>query len=135
MNLLHTSSPAACIGFDQSLWPRVKYLTWTNENLLRQVIYQGLREDKDPSEVRRPVPNQPPSTAPEQFPTRDGISTIRASHLKLQSLYPRLLKGIPQPRAGICHRIAGSVDQPYPEQKAVVHTFVSRQRRVDARLA
>jgi DNA ligase D-like protein (predicted ligase) len=34
----------------------VKYLTWTDENLLRQVVYEGLREDKDPSEVRRPVP-------------------------------------------------------------------------------
>jgi bifunctional non-homologous end joining protein LigD len=45
----------------------VKYLTWTDDNLLRQVIYQGLREDKDPTEVRRPVPNQPPSAAPKQI--------------------------------------------------------------------
>src|SRR5713101_10085214 len=35
----------------------VKYLTWTDDNLLRQVIYEGLSEDKDPTEVRRPVPN------------------------------------------------------------------------------
>jgi bifunctional non-homologous end joining protein LigD len=35
----------------------VKYLTWTNDNLLRQVVYEGLREDKDPSEVRRAVPD------------------------------------------------------------------------------
>jgi DNA ligase D-like protein (predicted ligase) len=41
----------------------VKYLTWTDENLLRQVVYQGLREDKDPSEVRRPVPNPTSPTA------------------------------------------------------------------------
>ena len=33
----------------------VKYLTWTQDNLLRQVAYQGVREDKDPSEVRRPA--------------------------------------------------------------------------------
>ena len=33
----------------------VKYLSWTDDNLLRQVIYQGLREDRDPTEVRRPV--------------------------------------------------------------------------------
>ena len=32
----------------------VKYLTWTQDNLLRQVAYQGVREDKDPREVRRP---------------------------------------------------------------------------------
>jgi hypothetical protein len=24
----------------------VKYLTWTTDNLLRQVVYEGLREDK-----------------------------------------------------------------------------------------
>ncbi|HYZ43212.1 MAG TPA: non-homologous end-joining DNA ligase [Stellaceae bacterium] len=34
----------------------VKYLSWTDDNLLRQVIYQGLREDKPAIEVRRPVP-------------------------------------------------------------------------------
>jgi bifunctional non-homologous end joining protein LigD len=33
----------------------VKYLTWTEDNLLRQVVYEGLREDKPPSEVRRDV--------------------------------------------------------------------------------
>ena len=32
----------------------VKFLTWTNDGLLRQVIYQGLREDKPATEVRRP---------------------------------------------------------------------------------
>ena len=35
----------------------VKYLTWTEDNLLRQVAYEGLREYKDPTELRRPVPN------------------------------------------------------------------------------
>jgi DNA ligase D-like protein (predicted ligase) len=34
----------------------VKYLTWTNDNLLRQVVYEGLREDKLAAEVQRPVP-------------------------------------------------------------------------------
>jgi bifunctional non-homologous end joining protein LigD len=43
----------------------VKYLTWTEDNLLRQVAYEGLREDKDPREVRRPVPNQPLPVAPD----------------------------------------------------------------------
>ena len=37
----------------------VKYLTWTDDKLLRQVIYEGLREDKDPADVQRPAPNQP----------------------------------------------------------------------------
>jgi hypothetical protein len=34
------------------LWHR-KYLTWTNDNLLRQVVYEGLRKDKPAAEVRR----------------------------------------------------------------------------------
>ena len=34
----------------------VKYLTWTEDNLLRQVVYEGLREDKPAADVRRPVP-------------------------------------------------------------------------------
>ena len=37
----------------------VKYLTWTDDNLLRQVVFEGLRKDKDPPGVQRPVPNQP----------------------------------------------------------------------------
>jgi hypothetical protein len=35
----------------------VKYLTWTEDNLLRQVVYEGLREDKPAAEVRRSVPH------------------------------------------------------------------------------
>jgi DNA ligase D-like protein (predicted ligase) len=43
----------------------VKYLTWTDDNLLRQVVYEGLREDKHPTDVQRPVPNQPSPAAGE----------------------------------------------------------------------
>ena len=34
----------------------VSFLTWTADSLLRQVVYQGVREDKPAKEVRRPVP-------------------------------------------------------------------------------
>jgi ATP-dependent DNA ligase len=37
----------------------VTYLTWTEDNLLRQVSYQGQREDKPASQVVRPIPNPP----------------------------------------------------------------------------
>ena len=43
----------------------VKYLTWTNDNLLRQVVYEGLREDKDPIEVRRTLPRPEPIASAE----------------------------------------------------------------------
>jgi DNA ligase D-like protein (predicted ligase) len=39
----------------------VTFLTWTADGLLRQVTYQGLREDKAASEVRRPMPRGDPA--------------------------------------------------------------------------
>ena len=36
----------------------VKFLTWTDDNLLRQVVYGGLQVDKPASEVRREVPRR-----------------------------------------------------------------------------
>jgi ATP-dependent DNA ligase len=38
----------------------VKFLTWTEDNLLCQVVYKGLREDKPAAEVRRPMPHLKP---------------------------------------------------------------------------
>ena len=38
----------------------VKFLTWTEDNLLRQVVYEGLREDKPAADVRRPIPHPQP---------------------------------------------------------------------------
>jgi bifunctional non-homologous end joining protein LigD len=38
----------------------VKYLTWTEDNLLRQVVYEGRREDKPATDVRRPIPHPQP---------------------------------------------------------------------------
>jgi bifunctional non-homologous end joining protein LigD len=40
----------------------VKFLIWTDDNLLRQVVYKGLREDKPATEVHRPVPHPKPGT-------------------------------------------------------------------------
>jgi bifunctional non-homologous end joining protein LigD len=34
----------------------VKFLAWTEDNLLRQVVYEGLRENKPATEVRREMP-------------------------------------------------------------------------------
>jgi hypothetical protein len=47
---------------------KVKFLTWTDDNLLRQVVYQGLREDKPASEVVRPVPYPKPAVADATAP-------------------------------------------------------------------
>jgi ATP-dependent DNA ligase len=37
----------------------VTHLTWTEDNLLRQVSYQGQREDKPARQIVRPVPHPP----------------------------------------------------------------------------
>jgi ATP-dependent DNA ligase len=37
----------------------VTFLTWTEDNLLRQVSYQGQREDKPARQVVRPIPHLP----------------------------------------------------------------------------
>ena len=50
----------------------VKYLTWTDDNLLRQVVYEGLREDKPAAEVRRPAPHPKPAE-----PTRPAARSKR----------------------------------------------------------
>ena len=39
----------------------VKFLSWTEDNLLRQVVYEGLREDKPAADVRRAVPYPKPA--------------------------------------------------------------------------
>jgi hypothetical protein len=50
-------------GTSESAWVRpevvveVTYLTWTEDNLLRQVSYQGQREDKPARQVVRPIPH------------------------------------------------------------------------------
>jgi len=39
----------------------VKFLSWTEDNLLRQVVYEGLREDKPAAKVRRATPYPKPA--------------------------------------------------------------------------
>jgi bifunctional non-homologous end joining protein LigD len=39
----------------------IKFLTWTEDNLLCQVVYEGLREEKQASEICRPVPRPRPA--------------------------------------------------------------------------
>ena len=51
----------------------VKYLTWTADNLLRQVVYEGVREDKPAAEVRREVPYPSP-----ELSTRDSLARTQS---------------------------------------------------------
>jgi bifunctional non-homologous end joining protein LigD len=53
---------------------KVKYLTWTEDNLLRQVVYDGLRNDKPAAEVCRPMPYPKPDSDPQSVSTRQSRS-------------------------------------------------------------
>jgi bifunctional non-homologous end joining protein LigD len=45
-----------------TLVAQVRFATWTADNLLRQASFQGLREDKSATDVRREDPNPKPRT-------------------------------------------------------------------------
>jgi len=45
-----------------------KFLAWTGDNLLRQVVYEGLREDKPAPEVRRDAPESKTDTPAAKKP-------------------------------------------------------------------
>jgi ATP-dependent DNA ligase len=58
----------------------VKYLTWTEDNLLRQVVYEGLREDEPAAEIRRSPPYPKPAAATGTgVPSRGATLRSRAS--------------------------------------------------------
>jgi len=54
----------------------VKYLAWTEDNLLRQVVYEGLREDKPAAEVRRVLP-YPKPVGPARASARSKRPRVR----------------------------------------------------------
>jgi bifunctional non-homologous end joining protein LigD len=69
----------------------VNFAGWTDDNLLRQASFEGLREDKSPSEVvydpKSPATGDPPAPDPPApaavRPARDGsivIAGVRLSH-------------------------------------------------------
>jgi ATP-dependent DNA ligase len=59
-----------CTRCGPELVAEVKYLTWTDDNLLRQVAYEGLREDKPAAEIRRKVPHPKPAAQSTAVPSR-----------------------------------------------------------------
>jgi hypothetical protein len=59
---MHTanSSQGQVFDFCNEFGPHPMH-AWTEDNLLRQVVYEGLREDKPAADVRRAVPYLKPS--------------------------------------------------------------------------
>ncbi len=52
----------------------VTYLAWTDDNLLRHVVFEGLREDKPARDVVRPIPHPEKVPAPSASPKDRGAS-------------------------------------------------------------
>ncbi|WP_303902254.1 DNA ligase D [Thiohalomonas denitrificans] len=101
---LEQSEPPFTMGLPRSSrhlhWVRpelvaeVQFAEWTREGILRTPSYQGLREDKPPTEVRREAPERlsPSSTAPAQEQPSPRLLNDRIEGLKLSNpdkvLYP-----------------------------------------------
>ena len=68
----------------------VTFLTWTDEGLLRQVVYQGLREDKPAREVRRPLATDspPPATTAPPAVSRPAAARHRPGSRKRSTAVP-----------------------------------------------
>ena len=58
----------------------VKYLTWTEDNLLKQVVYEGVREDKPATKADSCRPTTPAVHCMRQLDYRAGLSGRYASH-------------------------------------------------------
>jgi hypothetical protein len=58
------------------------FLTWTGDNLLRQVVYERLREDQPAAKVRREVPiGKPDGAVARTVPyTRGPMSGFAWTH-------------------------------------------------------
>lgn len=67
-----TNMPA--IWVKPKLVAEVKFQEWTNENILRIPIYLGLREDKNPKDVKKELSNEMKSSPPREesaFPEKE----------------------------------------------------------------
>ena len=57
----------------------VAFTEWTREGILRHPTFQGLREDKDPEEVVREMPQEPPPEAKTAEARRPAAKTAKNS--------------------------------------------------------
>jgi bifunctional non-homologous end joining protein LigD len=58
----------------------ISFAEWTHDGRLRAPVYQGLREDKDATEVRRELPGEEPAGIPNVI--RKGKRVLRLSNLE-----------------------------------------------------
>ena len=67
------------VWVEPTLVAEVSFAEWTHDGRLRAPVYQGLREDKDPQEVRRELPGEIPERIPDVI--GKGKRVLRLSNL------------------------------------------------------
>src|SRR6266540_4815627 len=67
------------VWVEPKLVAEVSFAEWTHDGRLRAPVYHGLREDKEPREVRREVPGEVPAPIPDVI--RKGKRVLRLSNL------------------------------------------------------
>jgi bifunctional non-homologous end joining protein LigD len=67
------------VWVEPKLVAEVSFTEWTHDGRLRAPVYHGLREDKDPTEVRREVPGEPAAGIPDVL--RKGKRALGLSNL------------------------------------------------------
>jgi bifunctional non-homologous end joining protein LigD len=67
------------VWVEPKLVAEISFAEWTHDGRLRAPVYQGLREDKDPEEVRRELPGESPAGIPDVI--RKGKRVLRLSNL------------------------------------------------------
>jgi bifunctional non-homologous end joining protein LigD len=74
------------VWVEPKLVAEVSFVEWTHDRRLRAPVYEGLREDKSPEEVRRELPGEQPATPiPEVI--KKGKRVLRLSNLD-KSFWP-----------------------------------------------
>jgi bifunctional non-homologous end joining protein LigD len=68
------------VWVEPKLVAEVSFVEWTHDGRLRAPVYKGLREDKEPEEVRRELPGEePPVSIPDVI--KKGKRVLRLSNL------------------------------------------------------
>ncbi len=70
---------------------QVRFLEWTSDGRLRQPVFLGLREDKDPRLVVREHPESPPEVAPEADVPRESDGSVAG--IRISNPAKRLFPG------------------------------------------
>jgi bifunctional non-homologous end joining protein LigD len=81
------------VWVEPRLVAEVEFVEWTHDGRLRAPVYMGLRDDKDPSGVRRELPGEEQTSSPIPDVIKKGSRVLRLSNLD-KPFWPE--EGIPK---------------------------------------